>query len=199
MALVHFITHPEVVIDPAVPVPDWPLSELGAARMRAMLAEPWVAGIKAVFASTERKARQGARILAGHLGLPVTELAALGENDRSATGYLPKAEFERVADAFFARPEKSARGWERAVDAQARIVGAVMDVIRRAPVGRDVAIVAHGGVGALLLCHLTGVPISRAADQPAGGGGNRFAFHAQRWVLVEGWRPIGISARGSTG
>jgi len=188
---VHFITHPEVVIDPAVPVPDWPLSGLGVARMRAMLAEPWVAGIGAVFSSTERKARQGARILAGHLGLVVTELAALGENDRSATGYLPKAEFERVADTFFARPEESVRGWERAVDAQARIVGAVSEMLRRAPAGQDVAIVAHGGVGALLLCHLTGQKISRAADQPGAGGGNRFVFRRDGWALMQAWQPIG--------
>ena len=37
MALVYFITHPDVTIDPAVPVPAWPLSPRGRARMTAIL------------------------------------------------------------------------------------------------------------------------------------------------------------------
>ncbi len=189
MAQVHFLTHPEVAIDPAVPVPDWPLSPRGLDRTRAMLAQPWVPAIGAVFSSTERKARDMAEILAGHLGLGFTQVATLGENDRSATGYLPLAEFEATADEFFAAPDRSVRGWERAMDAQARIVAAVRGVLVQAPPG-DVAIVAHGGVGALLLCHIKGVPISRVEDQPGTGGGNGFRFTRLGWGLVEGWRRV---------
>ncbi|WP_242531095.1 histidine phosphatase family protein [Roseococcus thiosulfatophilus] len=190
MPLIRFITHPEVIIDPAVPVPDWKLSAEGLRRTAAMLERPWVAGIRAVFTSAERKARDMAAPLAAHLDLSPVEDEALGENDRSATGYLPKAEFERVADAFFANPFTSIRGWERAVDAQRRIVAAVDRVIATAPAEGDVAIISHGGVGALLLCHLTGAPISRAKDQPGGGGGNVFAFDARTRALHHGWRPI---------
>ncbi|WP_395672176.1 histidine phosphatase family protein [Inquilinus sp.] len=187
---VHVITHPDVLIDPAVPVPDWPLSQRGRERMRAVLDQPWAADLGSLFCSTERKARDGAAILAKALGLPATELAGLGENDRSSTGYLPKSEFEAMADAFFARPQESVRGWERAVDAQHRIVAAVDEVLRRAPAEGDIAIVSHGGVGALLLCHLQGSPISRAADQPAGQGGHHYAFAAEDRRLLHGWRSI---------
>src|SRR5262249_27973892 len=38
----------------------------------------------------------------------------LGENDRLATGYLPRLEFEAAVDEFFARPQTSVRGWEPA-------------------------------------------------------------------------------------
>ncbi|MFE0757948.1 histidine phosphatase family protein [Inquilinus sp. NPDC058860] len=188
---VHFITHPDVLIDPAVPVPDWPLSERGRARMRAVLDQRWAPRLRSLFCSTERKARDGAAILAEVLGLPVMELQDLGENDRSSTGYLPKLEFEAMADAFFARPQESVRGWERAADAQRRIVAAVDEVLRRAPAEGDIAIVSHGGVGALLLCHLQGRPISRAADQPAGQGGHCYAFAAEDRRLLHGWRSIG--------
>lgn len=187
---VHFITHPDVLIDPAVPVPDWPLSERGRERMRSVLDQAWAPRLRSLFCSTERKARDGAAILAKALGLPVTELEDLGENDRSSTGYLPKLEFEAMADAFFARPQESVRGWERAADAQRRIVAAVNEVLRRAPAEGDIAIVSHGGVGALLLCHLQDRPISRAADQPAGQGGHHYAFTAEDRRLLHGWRSI---------
>ena len=42
MPTVFFITHPDVVIDPGVPVPDWRLNERGRARMWGMIAYPWI-------------------------------------------------------------------------------------------------------------------------------------------------------------
>jgi broad specificity phosphatase PhoE len=187
----YFITHPDVMIDPAVPVPDWALSPRGRARMARALDLPWVAGLRAVWSSTERKARDGAAILAAHLDIAVAELAELGENDRSATGYLPKAEFNSVADRFFAQPEQSVRGWERAIDAQCRIVAAVDHVLMAsAACGGDIAIVSHGGVGTLLLCHLCGDAISRARDQPGKSGGNYFCFDIGTRRPHHGWRSI---------
>jgi broad specificity phosphatase PhoE len=131
-----------------------------------------------------------ASVLAGHLGLNPVVADTLGENDRSATGYLTRDESEATADEFFARPDESIRGWERAADAQRRIVSAVEQVITLSDANGDIAIVAHGGVGALLLCHLKGVPISRTEDQPIGGGGNFFSFDAAGRRLLSGWRPI---------
>jgi broad specificity phosphatase PhoE len=190
VTLVHFITHPEVTIDPAIAVRDWPLSPNGRRRMQLALDQPWVTGIRAIFSSAERKALDAAGILAEHLRVSPVIIDDLGENDRSATGYLPKAEFEAVADRFFARPEDSVRGWERAIDAQRRIIGAVQRAIAGAPSGGDVAIVSHGGVGALLLCHLKNVPISRTEDQPGNGGGHVFSFGAASRRLLSGWRRI---------
>jgi broad specificity phosphatase PhoE len=191
MRTVYFITHSDVVIDPAIPVTDWRLSPRGRERMTRMLALPWMPGVRAVWCSTERKARDAARILAAHLDLPVGELMELGENDRSATGYLPRAEFEIVADLFFAHPDRSVRGWERAADAQHRILAAVDRVLAAsARRGGDIAIVSHGGVGTLLLCHLRGAAIGRQHDQPPNNGGNYFAFDAKTQALEHGWRPI---------
>src|SRR5215831_7204292 len=111
---VFFITHPDVVIDPGVPVPNWPLNERGQARMRAMTAQPWARGVRRIFARSERKARDAAQILAEGLGLGVySVIANLAENDRSATGFLAKDEFEATVDAFFAQPLQSIRGCPR--------------------------------------------------------------------------------------
>ncbi|MCV6587008.1 MAG: phosphoglycerate mutase family protein [Marinibacterium sp.] len=186
----YFITHGEVLIDPDVPVPDWPLSEIGRQRHAVAAGADYIRGVTAIHSSDERKAKDGAGILADALGLPVTVTHDLHENDRSATGYLPKAEFEAVADAFFAHPDRSMRGWETARDAQARIVRAVQGIVARDSGPGDIAIVAHGGVGALLLAHVRGEPISRRLDQPGGGGGNRLTLGLPDLTLIDGWRPI---------
>jgi broad specificity phosphatase PhoE len=189
-----FVTHPNVVIDPAVAVPRWPLSGQGRARMRAGLRQPWVREVTALHCSTERKAIDTAQILATHLGLAFAEHEDLGENDRSATGFLPPAEFERVADAFFAQPQQSVRGWERAVDAQRRIVAAIERIASSTPADGTVAIVSHGAVGTLLHCHLAGRAISRQWDQPANGGGNWYTFTLRPRAVHSGWQPIDMEA-----
>jgi broad specificity phosphatase PhoE len=188
MATGYYITHPQVRVDAKVPVPEWGLSELGRERATAMLAQPWVKTIRRIVSSAERKAIETAQILGGQLGLSLEIREGMHENDRSATGFLPPPEFEAVADAFFARPDVTVRGWERAVDAQARIRREVDAALAGNGAG-DVAFVGHGGVGTLLLLSLLGLPISRAADQPAGGG-NFFAFDLGSLRPCHGWRPI---------
>ena len=106
MKTIYFITHPEVVIDPTVPVPDWPLSEKGINRMKKLLTQPWVKEIRAIYCSTEQKAIDGAKILADYLTLSYEMRQDLGENDRSSTGFLPKEEFEATANQFFAQPNR---------------------------------------------------------------------------------------------
>ncbi|MEM9475642.1 MAG: histidine phosphatase family protein [Pseudomonadota bacterium] len=186
-----FTTHADVVIDPDVPVPDWPLSERGrarhAAQAQALAAGPVPA---AIWSSGERKARDAAEILAAATGVAHRIAEGLHENDRSATGFLPPDEFEQTADAFFAHPDQSIRGWETARQAQARIVREVGACVAATTDDGDVWIVAHGGVGALLLAHVTGQPISRALDQPGRGGGNAFAYTDPPPVLDHGWRDI---------
>ncbi|WP_428002635.1 histidine phosphatase family protein [Acidovorax sp.] len=191
MRSIYFISHPDVVISPLVPITHWPLSERGRARMAAALSQPWVPGISAVYCSTEQKAIDGAQILAEHRGLAPTQVAALGENDRSSTGYLPLAEFETVADAFFAQPGQSVRGWETAAHAQARIVAAVASIAEADTSAGALGIVSHGAVGTLLYCHLTGQPISRRWDQPANGGGNYFTVQwGPQPQALSWWLPI---------
>lgn len=188
MRTLHFVTHPEVVVGPSVPVARWHLRDSGIARLRRFAASGVLDRVANVWASTECKAIEGAGVLAAALGLGVSVSEDLGENDRSATGFRPPEEFERLAHAFFARPEESVQGWERAVDAQARIVAAVRAVAAASSAG-DILVVAHGAVGALLRGRLLGAPISRALDQPRQGC--RFEVTLPAWRLVTlAWIPL---------
>jgi len=190
MRTLYFITHPNVVVSHDVPVPRWPLSELGKKRMRAGLAQPWLRDVTAVYCSTEQKAIDGAEILAQHRSLDFSRIEDLGENDRSATGFLPPDEFERVADEFFRFPDRSVRGWERAIDAQARVVRAVEEIAAKDKTSGAIAIVSHGAVGTLLYCHLAGESIARRWDQPPNGGGNYYRFTLSPRAAHGWWRAI---------
>src|SRR5689334_9656821 len=167
--VVRYLTHPQVNIDPLVPVPHWGLSEVGRARTETVTATGSLSGTTQVVSSGERKAIETAGIIAAKLGVAVEVREAMHENDRSATGFLVPDEFEAVANQFFGQPHISIRGWERAVDAQLRIVREVEQVLARNTPG-DVLFVGHGGVGTLLYCHCAGLAIDRVHDQLAGGG-----------------------------
>ncbi len=129
MARLLYLSHPEVRIDPLVPVPEWGLSETGASRVASWDVATLFADVTRVVSSAERKAVETAGPIAATLGLEAEIRPHSHENDRSATGFLPPAEFDATADAFFATPERSVRGWERAVDAQARIRAQTGDLL----------------------------------------------------------------------
>jgi broad specificity phosphatase PhoE len=187
MATAYYLTHPQVVIDPAVPVKEWVLSATGRSRAAAAARSAWVNRVSRIVTSAERKAIETGAIVGGALGIAPESDGRFDENDRSAAGFLPPDEFEAVADAFFAVPAKSAFGWERAIDAQRRIVAAVDHILNNGTTG-DILFVGHGAVGTLLLCHCAGLRIARQHDQPAGGG-NLFAFDIPSRGLIFGWRP----------
>lgn len=177
-----------MVVDPDRPVPLWSLSDKGRLRMEQFTASDEASTIGEIWASEETKAREAADILAARLGLAVNIDIALGENDRSATGFRPPDQFEKLADAFFADPEASVEGWETAAAAQARILGAVDAILARPRKGGDLAIIAHGGVGTLLLCAFLGEAISRERDQPHQGC--CWAFDLTSRAVLHGWRTI---------
>jgi broad specificity phosphatase PhoE len=179
----YLITHPEVVVDADVPVEQWSLSPAGRHRATRLGALPWAATLDRLVSSAERKARETAEILAAAHRLPWTVDAALGENDRTATGFLPPEEFESVADVFFARPTESVRGWETAMQAQQRIVEAVRRHTDAG--GESIGFVAHGAVGTLLWCDLSRKPIERRHDQP--GQGSWYPFDPVTWTAGHGW------------
>jgi broad specificity phosphatase PhoE len=184
--LVRYLTHPQVQVDPTVPVPSWGLSAVGRARVLAMVAAGWLRGTRQITASAERKALETAEPIASALGVRVEVRDAMHENDRSATGFLPPREFEAVADQFFAHPDKSIRGWERARDAQKRIVREAEAVLSRSHEGH-VLFVGHGAVGTLLYRHYANVEISRVHDQPSGGG-RYFTINNARREVLHWWR-----------
>lgn len=183
----YFLTHPEVTVDPTLPVTQWSLSVAGRARAARMAQLPWLPEVRRVVASSERKAQETAAVLAGARDLRWSTDAGLGENDRSSTGFLPPAEFEATADAFFASPQTSVRGWETAEAAQRRIVRSVLAWTAVADVAT--LYVGHGAVGTLLYCALTGEPVSRRHDQP--GQGSWYAFDPLAWTAAHPWRRAG--------
>ncbi|MFS4582070.1 histidine phosphatase family protein [Phaeobacter sp. C3_T13_0] len=191
-SVVLYITHPQVVVDASIAVPDWSLSPIGEDRVAELARR--VATLQssckaAVITSAERKAVETATPLATALGVDVEQRPSMHENDRSSTGFLPPAAFEAQADAFFASPSQSVLGWERAVDAQNRILGEVLAAEQEYP-DHALILCGHGAVGSLLYCALAEVAIDRRWDQPAGGGGNWFAYDRQSRRVLGHWSPI---------
>lgn len=184
-----YITHPQVKIDPQVPVRRWGLSDIGRARAIQAAQRPWTKSIGRIVSSDEVKAIESAQHLAGAAGVTIEVAEHMHENDRSATGFLPPPEFEAAADWFFSHPDESFKGWERAADAQARIVSAVSRILADHDPAVPIAFVGHGGVGTLLKCHLLHQPIARTEDQP-GGGGNLFCFSLADRAVTCDWTPI---------
>ncbi len=186
---IRYLSHPQVVIDPSKDIQKWSLNEVGQSRVAALAGSGALLGTTVIISSSETKAIETAAPLAKALGCTLEIRQNMHENDRSSTGFLPPDVFEAVADQFFANPDESVRGWETATAAQARIVAEVTDCLHVHTEG-DVLFIGHGGVGTLLFCHLSGVPISRNFDQDPGGGGCYFEFSGLQSKPSMGWQTM---------
>lgn len=188
-----YVTHPQVRMDPAVPVPRWGLSDIGRARAEAFARHKLVVPVRRVVASTETKTIELAQILAVGARVPFTSEEAFDENDRSSTGYVPAERFEQLAEAFFARPDELVEGWEPARAAQARIVAAFEEALVHHDPRRPIAFAGHGAVGTLLKCALDGRAIARSEDQRRigdPGGGNVLVIRLGDRKLLGDWTPM---------
>ena len=193
MTYALYVTHPQVVQDPKVPVPKWGLSELGRQRAERFANHVLVSRLTRIVSSTETKALELAAILAAVCKAPVESGDKFGENDRSSTGFVPRDRFEQLADAFFAHPDDSVEGWETSRAAQRRVVAAVEAALSGHDPAQPIAFAGHGAVGTLLKCHLGGRPIARSEDQSRHGdpgGGNVFVFRLDDGALLTEWLPI---------
>lgn len=185
----RYLTHPQVLIDPQQDVRRWGLNSIGRARVAALAGQLGaLSRTTRVISSDEVKALETAAPLAAALKAGLEIRPRMHENDRSATGYLPPEVFEAVADAFFAQPFQSVRGWETAHDAQQRIIREVEDCLT-GPQSGDVLFVGHGAVGTLLYCALSQLGIGRAHDQ-SHGGGCWFEFGLEDRKPSRPWQPM---------
>ncbi len=187
MAVLRYVSHPNVVIDPNVPVPQWGLSDLGRSRAHSLLDQPWIDSVRRIVASAETKAQHTAEILATFLDLEIETRPLTGETDRSATGFVPHDRHEELAARYFAQPTMSADGWERSIDSQRRIVDATVDLFDQAQTS-DIVIVGHGGVGTLLYAHIARLKIDQRHDQP--GQGHYWAFDIADQTVLHPWRAV---------
>lgn len=184
-ALFRYLTHPEVQVDPALPVPSWGLSAIGRARVMALVAKGWLRGTTQVIASAERRWKRPNQLRSlwecgWKFAAPCTKMIAL------RLAICRQRSLKPSPTTLFAFPDTSIRGWERARDAQDRIVREAEVVLGRNNVG-DVLFVGHGAVGTLLYYHYANVQINRVHDQPSGGG-HYFAIKKAGREVAHGWR-----------
>lgn len=144
---------------------DAPLHPEGEAQARAVAARLEAAGIAAVVAGPLVRTVQTARIVADHLGVAVTPLAALNEISIPHWDGLTKAEIrERFGPeeypTWLDTPERfQVAGCETIAEVQQRVVLAVA-ALAEEYAGRAVLVVSHLIPLRALLLHHLGLPIS---------------------------------------
>lgn len=159
---------------------DVPLNARGQEQARELVDELRDYPIDAVYSSDLGRARQTAEPLAQAAGLMVIPDARLREIHQGEwQGRLfeeIQAQFATVLQGRREDPLNMAPpGGETVAQAQARVLAALKDILRRHPQG-TVAIVSHGFVLGLLRAHLLGEPVQMAWERIPENGG---------WEVVE--------------
>ncbi len=147
------IRHAAVQISPNVPAVEWQLSANGRTLTRQLASQLIPYHLNRIITSTEPKARETGQILAGELGLPRQTAVNLHEHDRQGVPFFEQREdFVTAVTRFFTQPDELVLGRETAVQARERFATAVTRLITAHP-QENLAVVAHGTVITLYLCH----------------------------------------------
>lgn len=146
-----FITHPQVNIDPKIPIDEWSLSDVGFFRSKNFLDNSVLKRINAIYSSEEQKAFMFAEMIADKYDLKNKKVDCLGEI--RGRKFIPPEDFGLATKKWFDNPSKVVNGWETRNDAQERIVTCVRKIMSNYNSGK-IAVVGHGGTGTLLKCVL---------------------------------------------
>jgi broad specificity phosphatase PhoE len=137
-----------------VPSSEWQLSEQGFLLASHLALLPIFGAVSAVYTSPELKAVATGQPLGTRFAVPLIEHPGLSELKRGQTNIAGREAYERMVRIAFGRPHESVSGWERATDAQQRIIATVEQLAAQhvAPF----AVVSHGLVLSLLMAHFNG-------------------------------------------
>ncbi len=114
-----YITHPAVEIKPAIPVEQWPISDVGRKQVSHLVKLLRWDQVDAIYSSQENKALVTAEAIFSkwhHLiHLPAKSgFPELGEINRTSTGFLAKDDYLEAMKFFYEKPNQSYKGWETA-------------------------------------------------------------------------------------
>lgn len=144
---------------------DVDLTEIGVLQMKQMAERLRLAGLKVIYSSDLKRASTGAKLIAMyhdvHLHtLPELREMAFGDWEGLTLSEIrnrfPEALERRQADLVHFRVS----GGGESVGELAARIREVFDDIRKQEKGNDMAVVAHGGVNRVILCHAMGLDLS---------------------------------------
>jgi len=175
---------------------DVPLSALGAKQAEAtglyMKQKGYEPGI--IFSSPLSRALRSAELVAGHFGLTTQTVEGLRERDFGAWEGMSFDEIaEKWPEAFSSwahDPLKfSPLDGESTLEVRDRVVPVVEKLLHSSK-AESIAIVAHGGVNRVILCHYTGMPLENIFRMDQGFAClNIISFHDSR---SEGAPPLPV-------
>ncbi len=154
MTKLIYITHPEVIINPAIAIDEWVLSPLGWDRVEKLLALKFWQEVEKVYTSSEPKAYMIGEKVSKKYGIELEKISDLREIDRSATGIIsPLSDYMQVVQLSYENIKEMAKGWESISNVMLRNSNAV-EMLKTKYNGKTFVIIGHGCAGTTIKCHI---------------------------------------------
>lgn len=190
MTKLILFTHPAVNIDPNVPIDQWSLSKKGWEQAWQALDLSLWKEVNAIYASTELKAYSMAEKIAEKLNLPFDDshkIYDLGETRNRI--FIPPDQFEKAVEEWYHDLDQNINGWEP-INIMSKRVSQSIDLLMSENIGKTVAIIAHGGSGTMIKCHIQGIPPLRNKDPHKIAGGYFVADWDSKKIIID-WERYG--------
>lgn len=166
MSKIYYITHPLAKIEPDKPNTEWSLLEDSEEELERLSVMDFWKDIDLVFSSPEKKALQTAEYIKEHNNINYDVSDDLNEVRRESYQFVELQKYLKQVEDFYLHPEDSCNGWEKAVDAQKRLINFLDKIMVE---DKDIAVISHGIIGTLLACYLKKVDPTFNEDPKVSG------------------------------
>ncbi len=180
------ITHPAVIIDPLIPIDEWSLSEKGWKQVRQAFKLEFWTSVDVLYSSYELKAYSMAEKASKKFSIPFDsahKIYDLGET-RGRT-FIPPDQFDQAVKEWYSDLDHNVNGWEP-INTMSKRVSTCIDSLMRKHKNRTVAVIAHGGSGTMIKCHVQGIVPSQNED-PHKVAGGYFVADWEEKKIIRDW------------
>ncbi|NLA74774.1 MAG: alpha-ribazole phosphatase [Deltaproteobacteria bacterium] len=142
---------------------DVDINETGVAQMNSLAERLRLVEINAIYATGLKRTEKGARIIGQHHSVPIKTEPDLKEIFFGDWDGMPLDEIERMHPGELDKRYSDIAGYrppngENMADVSKRVLRCLKEILIEAP-GKNILIVAHGGVNRLIICNALGLPV----------------------------------------
>jgi broad specificity phosphatase PhoE len=185
MSKLIYITHPEVTVDPEVPIDQWELSEEGFDSVERLLEWDLFDEVDYVYTSEEKKAYTVAEQIKRKCGIDYAKIKDLGEMDRSSTGVIsPKEKYMEAVKSAYENPASGINGWESHLAVMLRNAKVIEELAKNHK-DKTIMIVGHGGAGTTIKCFIKKILPNFSEDPQETGC--YFIANLDKWEVIQDW------------
>ncbi|MEK7572211.1 MAG: histidine phosphatase family protein [Patescibacteria group bacterium] len=144
--IITFIRHSKSLVNPAIPITTWGLSEEGVMLAKKLQSLEQIKSLDVIYASLQPKALETAILATKNMGIPIKTDNRLTETTSFTNRFVNLSQLQENTKKYFASKHVSINQGETAEEAFTRFNEALHEIVATDKERSNIGIVSHGNI-----------------------------------------------------